>query len=118
MWRQRGQSSNRPGAGTLPLADRGGLRQSRLTRMPRRGVIASGCPSSAKVRTRRAVSRRNALVADGLDLLAVSHHRQEALLVQFQLLQLFSPLLGSPDSVDTDQGFTGVSVRAAMNCCS
>jgi putative transposase len=25
---------------------------------------------------------------------------------------------GSPDSVDTDQGFTWVSVRAAMNCCS
>ena len=24
----------------------------------------------------------------------------------------------SPDSVDTDQGFTGVSVRAAMNACS
>jgi hypothetical protein len=25
---------------------------------------------------------------------------------------------GSPDVVDTDQVFTGVSVRAAMNCCS
>jgi len=25
---------------------------------------------------------------------------------------------GSPDFVDTDQGFTGVSVRAAMNACS
>jgi hypothetical protein len=25
---------------------------------------------------------------------------------------------GSPDFVDTDQGFTGVSIRAAMNCCS
>ena len=25
---------------------------------------------------------------------------------------------GSPDSVDTDQEFTGVSVRAAMNACS
>ncbi len=25
---------------------------------------------------------------------------------------------GSPDSVDTDQGFTGVIVRAAMNACS
>jgi hypothetical protein len=24
----------------------------------------------------------------------------------------------SPDFVDTDQGFTGVSVRAAMNACS
>jgi hypothetical protein len=23
----------------------------------------------------------------------------------------------SPDSVDTDQGFTGVSVRAVMNAC-
>jgi hypothetical protein len=29
------------------------------------------------------------------------------------------PLLwGSPDFVDTDQGFTGVSVGAAMNSCS
>ena len=27
-------------------------------------------------------------------------------------------LWGSPDFVDTDQGVTGVSVRAAMNCCS
>jgi hypothetical protein len=27
-------------------------------------------------------------------------------------------LWGSPDSVDTDQGFTGVIVRAAMNACS
>ncbi|WP_370593485.1 transposase [Synechococcus sp. BSF8S] len=25
---------------------------------------------------------------------------------------------GSPDSVDTDQGFTGVSVEVAMNLCS
>ena len=25
---------------------------------------------------------------------------------------------GSPDSVDTDQEFTGVSVRAAMHACS
>ena len=27
-------------------------------------------------------------------------------------------LWDSPDSVDTDQGFTGVSVRAVMNACS
>jgi hypothetical protein len=27
-------------------------------------------------------------------------------------------LWASPDFVDTDQGFTGVSVRAAMNACS
>lgn len=25
---------------------------------------------------------------------------------------------GSPDFVDTGQGFTGVSVRVLMNCCS
>ncbi|WP_228008986.1 winged helix-turn-helix domain-containing protein [Cyanobium sp. LEGE 06113] len=31
---------------------------------------------------------------------------------------LIRTVWGSPDSVDTDQGFTGVSVRAVMNCCS
>jgi len=34
------------------------------------------------------------------------------------MLLLSNTAWASPDFVDTDQGFTGVSVRAAMNACS